>query len=98
MTQPIERDPIYRDRRFQTETIELCVRWYVTYRLSDFLTRAKSSFAIHSLSRDALINCAENVATCLVAHFDTHSVAALQEGRTRCAIPDGLDHSLLGNA
>ena len=34
MTQPIERDPIYRCRRFQTETIELCVRWYITYRLS----------------------------------------------------------------
>jgi transposase-like protein len=34
MTQPIERDPIYRGRRFQSETIELCVRWYVTYRLS----------------------------------------------------------------
>jgi len=34
MTQPIERDPIYRGRRFQTETIELCVRWYITYRLS----------------------------------------------------------------
>jgi transposase-like protein len=34
MTQPIERDPIYRGRRFQTETIELCVRWCITYRLS----------------------------------------------------------------
>jgi transposase-like protein len=34
MTKPIERDPIYRGRRFQNETIELCVRWYVTYRLS----------------------------------------------------------------
>ena len=34
MTRPIERDPIYRGRRFQTETIELCVRWYITYRLS----------------------------------------------------------------
>jgi transposase-like protein len=34
MTHPIERDPIYRGRRFQTETIELCVRWYITYRLS----------------------------------------------------------------
>ena len=34
MTQAIERDPIYRGRRFQTETIELCVRWYITYRLS----------------------------------------------------------------
>ena len=34
MTQAIERDPIYRCRRFQTETIEFCVRWYITYRLS----------------------------------------------------------------
>jgi len=34
MTKPIERDPIYRGRRFQAETIELCVRWYITYRLS----------------------------------------------------------------
>jgi transposase-like protein len=34
MTKPIERDAIYRGRRFQNETIELCVRWYVTYRLS----------------------------------------------------------------
>jgi len=34
MTQPISRDSIYRGRRFQSETIELCVRWYVTYRLS----------------------------------------------------------------
>jgi len=28
------RDPIYRRRRFQPEIIELCVPWYVTYRLS----------------------------------------------------------------
>lgn len=34
MTKPIERNAIYRGRRFQTETIELCVRWYITYRLS----------------------------------------------------------------
>jgi transposase-like protein len=34
MTKPLARDPIYRGRRFQTETIELCVRWYITYRLS----------------------------------------------------------------
>src|SRR5688572_32563076 len=34
MSQAIERDQIYRGRRFQTETIELCVRWYITYRLS----------------------------------------------------------------
>jgi transposase-like protein len=34
MTERIARDPIYRRRRFQAETIELCVRWYLTYRLS----------------------------------------------------------------
>lgn len=34
MSKAIERDPIYRRRRFQPETIELCVRWYLTYRLS----------------------------------------------------------------
>ena len=34
MTVAIVRDPIYRGRRFQSEVIELCVRWYLTYRLS----------------------------------------------------------------
>jgi hypothetical protein len=34
MTVAIVRDPIYRGRRFQPEIIELCVRWYLTYRLS----------------------------------------------------------------
>jgi len=34
MTKAIARDPIYRHRRFQPEIIELCVRWYLTYRLS----------------------------------------------------------------
>lgn len=28
------RDPIYRRRRYSPEVIELCVRWYITYRLS----------------------------------------------------------------
>jgi transposase-like protein len=28
------RNPIYRGRRFSSEIIELCVRWYITYRLS----------------------------------------------------------------
>jgi transposase-like protein len=28
------RDPMYRGRRFSPETIELCVRWCLTYRLS----------------------------------------------------------------
>ena len=34
MTEPVARDPIYRRRRFQPETIELCVRWYLRYPLS----------------------------------------------------------------
>ncbi len=34
MTTAIAHDPIYRHRRFQSEIIELCVRWYLTYRLS----------------------------------------------------------------
>lgn len=34
MTSAIAQDPIYRGRRFQPEIIELCVRWYLTYRLS----------------------------------------------------------------
>ena len=34
MTKPIARDRIYRRRRFEAEIIELCVRWYITYRLS----------------------------------------------------------------
>jgi hypothetical protein len=33
MTKPIARDPIYRRRRFEGETIELCVRWYISDRL-----------------------------------------------------------------
>jgi transposase-like protein len=34
MIKPIARDPIYRRRVFDAEIIELCVRWYITYRLS----------------------------------------------------------------
>ena len=34
MTKPIARDPIYRRRGFDSEVIEVCVRWYITYRLS----------------------------------------------------------------
>jgi transposase-like protein len=34
MIKPIARDLIYRRRRFDAEIVELCVRWYVTYRLS----------------------------------------------------------------
>jgi transposase-like protein len=34
MTQPIARDSIYRRRFFDAEVIELCVRWYISYRLS----------------------------------------------------------------
>ena len=34
MTQAKARDRIYRGPRFEGEIIELCVRWYITYRLS----------------------------------------------------------------
>ena len=34
MTAALARDPIYRRRWFPAEAIELCVRWYITYRLS----------------------------------------------------------------
>jgi transposase-like protein len=34
MTKPIVRDLIYRQRGFDADIIELCVRWYITYRLS----------------------------------------------------------------
>ena len=34
MTRALRRDPIYRHRRFSSEIIETCVRWYITYRLS----------------------------------------------------------------
>jgi transposase-like protein len=34
MTKPVERDALYRRRRFSAEIIETCVRWYITYRLS----------------------------------------------------------------
>jgi hypothetical protein len=34
MSKAIARDPIYRRRRFEPEIIELCVRSYLTYRLS----------------------------------------------------------------
>src|SRR5260370_12334884 len=34
MTIPILRDPIYRRRRLDAGILELCVRWYITSRLS----------------------------------------------------------------
>ena len=34
MTKPIARYPIFHRRVFDAEIIELCVRWYITYRLS----------------------------------------------------------------
>ena len=34
MPRAASRDPIYRRRRYTPELIELCVRWYPTYRLS----------------------------------------------------------------
>jgi transposase-like protein len=46
MTIAIARDPIYRRRRFQPEIIELCVRWYLTYRLSGETASREPSLTI----------------------------------------------------
>ena len=54
MTKPIARDPIYRRRRFEAEIIKLCVRWYITYRLSD---------------RDLVAMMAERGLACLTRRF-----------------------------
>ena len=35
MTKRQDRDAIYVKRQFDTEIIVLCVRWYITYRLSN---------------------------------------------------------------
>ena len=34
MPRAASRDPIYYRRRYPAEVIELCVRWYLTYKLS----------------------------------------------------------------
>jgi transposase-like protein len=34
MTKPLQRDAIYLKRHFDPEIIVLCVRWYITYKLS----------------------------------------------------------------
>ena len=34
MPEAASRDCIYRRRRYSSELIEQCVRWYLTYRLS----------------------------------------------------------------
>ena len=34
MPRAVPKDIIYRRRRFDSDVIELCVRWYLTYLLS----------------------------------------------------------------
>ena len=34
MTRPITRGPIYRKRLFDAGLITLCIRWYISYKLS----------------------------------------------------------------
>jgi hypothetical protein len=34
MTKPIDRDPIFRGYVFDADIILLCVRWYISYRLT----------------------------------------------------------------
>ena len=57
MTKPIVRDPIYRRRRFDAEIIELCVRWYITYRLSyrDLVAMMAESAALSCRTRRFIV-------------------------------------------
>jgi hypothetical protein len=50
MSKAIARDPNYRCRRFQPEIIELCVRWYLTYRLSyrDLSVSLAATYRLHA--------------------------------------------------
>ena len=34
VTKPLARDQIYLNRQFDAEIIVLCVRWYISYKLS----------------------------------------------------------------
>jgi transposase-like protein len=34
MTAPRNQDPLYQPRHFEQELIILCVRWYISYKLS----------------------------------------------------------------
>ncbi len=75
MTKPIARDPIYRKRAFDADIIDLCVRWYITYRLSyrDLvemmagLTLMNSGFWVNRvappnvITRPRLIHCSASV-------------------------------------
>jgi transposase-like protein len=62
MTKPIARDPIYRKRAFDADIIELCVRWYITYRLSyrDLVEMMAERACVrpqHRLSKYRLLRC-----------------------------------------
>lgn len=41
MPRAVACDAIYRRRRYTPEVIELCVRWYLTYRLARPVTRPR---------------------------------------------------------
>jgi transposase-like protein len=53
-TKPIDRDAIYRKRAFDPDIIELCVRWYITYRLTLPRVPRKVTLDGHLPSRRAL--------------------------------------------
>src|SRR5688572_22374247 len=62
MTQPIARDPMYRKRIVDAQVLELCVRWYVTYRLSyrDLVPGWRKSRDVRIGSRAASETCPLN--------------------------------------
>lgn len=64
MIKPIVRDPIYRRRVFDAEIIELCVRWYITYRLSYWQRhRETASFSTKGMRPPTRKNDSKNTGT-----------------------------------
>jgi transposase-like protein len=54
MTKRRDRDAIYVKRQFDTEIIVLCMRWYITYRLSyrDLVAMMAERYATGRRPRD----------------------------------------------
>src|SRR5262245_13178197 len=59
MTKRMERDAIYRGRRYSAETIELRVRWYISYRLSyrDLAAMMAERDVLSSPTRQSCVGC-----------------------------------------
>jgi hypothetical protein len=76
MTQRRARDSIYRRRRFEGEFIELCVRWYFSYRLS-----YRDLVIAHSLAR-RLFQAVGEVVACGSAAAASVGTSVFRRSRT----------------